>query len=429
MSAAVGVSVALHVVAGLGAVQLGLDAARGGVGRWSGGRGLAMARPEFEMEPLMLADFPPPVELAREEAPVAPPSPPVVPVIEPPVVKPEELNFVRPGIDQSPLKTDNWMGFIDPTEHAAPLSTVDQPELSPDAGSTDASMAGGGSMPRPGSEGDAPAEAVVMGPPAPEEVAREGLGEGRAAVDRAAMPGEKKADERPDEQVMREDGVEESLPGANDPGRKAKPEAVEALVKGNGVPVAPGEADGKTEQGTKVVTAGAAASEAKQEATVKSSPAQQSDAKAEDGRAGPVDGPAVGAGAGNAAENAAPGTTPGQKSEKQSPAASTVPVDVKLFKAGRTPAGEGLEIITRTPRFTNLQRVLNYPGNPTVDIHFRRNGLVSEVKFITGTGAPDIDESVKNALFNWVARGAKLRELSEADPKAEYVLRINVLLR
>ncbi|MGQ0626529.1 MAG: hypothetical protein ACT4PL_00320 [Phycisphaerales bacterium] len=81
------------------------------------------------------------------------------------------------------------------------------------------------------------------------------------------------------------------------------------------------------------------------------------------------------------------------------------------FQAGRVDAGEGLEIITVNPRFGPTVRNLTSPRSPVFEVKFDRAGAVKRVRLLRSSGIEDVNEPVKNALFQWRARGRVLNEL------------------
>jgi len=138
-------------------------------------------------------------------------------------------------------------------------------------------------------------------------------------------------------------------------------------------------------------------------------------------------------------ETSAPGPGgPEQESAEQNsdreadPVARRRPLDVK---PGQPLAAEGLEVKTTRPNWTLLMRASLRPRNPLVDITFGPDGTVRLVEFVRAdgrvhsTGARDVDEVLKNAMYAWTAKGAAIDALDPADPEAGVTFRLRVILR
>jgi hypothetical protein len=101
-------------------------------------------------------------------------------------------------------------------------------------------------------------------------------------------------------------------------------------------------------------------------------------------------------------------------------------------RPGRVLAIEGMEILTRRPRWTDATRATRYPSSPTVEIIFGADGRVRRADFardgalVYSTGYEDVDEPLLTAVYNWTARG---RDIDELPPGGEVRILITVLLR
>jgi hypothetical protein len=120
---------------------------------------------------------------------------------------------------------------------------------------------------------------------------------------------------------------------------------------------------------------------------------------------------------------------PGEASDKDStPTAIAGSINVV---PGRPAAAKGLTIKTVRPRWRNATLITSSPDNPTVIIHFLRDGTVHEADFAPGktTGYPAVDGPLLDAVYAWRAEGVALSRLPAADPTATLEVRINVILR
>ncbi len=95
------------------------------------------------------------------------------------------------------------------------------------------------------------------------------------------------------------------------------------------------------------------------------------------------------------------------------------------MKIGKPLSAQGLEIKTRRPDFTNLQRLTALPGNPLYEIAFDRTGRPRKVKPLELAGDKGIDAAVQASLYRWRAKGKPLKILG---PKETLKFRIRIML-
>jgi len=120
---------------------------------------------------------------------------------------------------------------------------------------------------------------------------------------------------------------------------------------------------------------------------------------------------------------------PGEASDRDSdPTAIAGTIDVV---PGHPAARKGLEIKTVRPKWLTLTRMTTSPTNPTIIIHFKRNGTVADAQFEAGkgTGSPSVDGPLLDAVYAWRAKGEALDKLSASDPRASLEVRIRVIMR
>jgi hypothetical protein len=122
------------------------------------------------------------------------------------------------------------------------------------------------------------------------------------------------------------------------------------------------------------------------------------------------------------------GNQPGEKSDREADAASDV--ETLEIRPGRPAAAKGLEIVTKRPVFSQVDRVSSYPPhNPRLRVTFNREGRVSVADFVHPTGVSGIDVPVLHAVYRWTARGEALAKLPTNDPKAGVTINVTILLR
>lgn len=121
----------------------------------------------------------------------------------------------------------------------------------------------------------------------------------------------------------------------------------------------------------------------------------------------------------------------GLGSDKESVAAAVK--NAVRVQLGQVAAADGLDIQTRSPRWSVTTLVARRPVNPTLRITFGRDGRVVRAAFVTdgervySTGSPDVDEPLLSAVYSWVARGKRLEELTGQDPRGEVTIVMTVI--
>ncbi|MCA9278711.1 MAG: hypothetical protein H6815_11025 [Phycisphaeraceae bacterium] len=99
------------------------------------------------------------------------------------------------------------------------------------------------------------------------------------------------------------------------------------------------------------------------------------------------------------------------------------------WEPGKPLSAEGVRITTYKPKFTTTTLLSTSPSNPIVDITFGSNGEVVRrgVRFVgRGTGYPDVDRPLIEAMYLWKATGRKIDELRETETLS---IKILVILR
>jgi len=104
--------------------------------------------------------------------------------------------------------------------------------------------------------------------------------------------------------------------------------------------------------------------------------------------------------------------SPGEADDRAADAASK-PTDVRRRVLGRVLATQGLRIRTTRLRLTDLQEAFGRPPSPLVEIFFNHKGVVVEARVVEGqgTGRPDVDQALVNAIFEWTAAGPPIERL------------------
>jgi hypothetical protein len=102
---------------------------------------------------------------------------------------------------------------------------------------------------------------------------------------------------------------------------------------------------------------------------------------------------------------------PGEQADQESDPTSTTEVELDAINLGKPLAAHGLRLKPRKPEFTTLTMLTAAPGNPLVELQFRRDGKPQRVRIIEGSGDARIDEAILNSLYRWRAAGKELREL------------------
>ncbi len=102
-----------------------------------------------------------------------------------------------------------------------------------------------------------------------------------------------------------------------------------------------------------------------------------------------------------------------ERSTKEStPTAVSKPID---WHPGHPAAGQGLDITTVTPRWSETTRLSALPRNPVVRIDFARDGHVVRAAFLPNldSGYASVDGPLLDAIYRWRARGQALDDLPD----------------
>ncbi len=391
----------------------------------------------FTFDPSDPLQTPPPTPADKSlTALLVPPEPPLQPLT------PEEferkLTF---GIDDSTQKTPNWMGVANPTEHKAPLATVNQPQLDPNPGSPGAPTVAGVSqngpevplqpntMPadtvaqpvdapnptdvRPPHEGDANADPSKPTADKP----RTGGPEGTDRTDTARpRDGELSASGEKLSQPQR-GPADLSHPNPNLPG----PRAEDRGHSGELMTVRPDDTKPEAPKKIEPIRAASLPQQILPHPQIPTVPTPGAAASATPTAPMPAGAQSVSAAPGRAGER------PGDKSPKEADASSTTPT-IEI-RPGQPAAAQGLNITTKRPNFTKLVRVTAFPQNPLFKVTFNALGIVTNVVLVESSGVPDVDGPVKNSLYQWTASGKILAEISSGDPDVGVTVSIRILLR
>ena len=390
LAGSVALSLAAHIAVALFAD--GVDVADGADDQSRKGRSAASA-------PLALAwadEEPPPKPAAPKEEPTPAPEPP----------KPKEIDALLLGIAESDQDTENWMGFAEPTKHAALKSDVEQPALDPAAG-TPAPPPRGQPVPPTvtavaGSQGNAEAAAPPAAPPMPPSLPPQ-------PVKPQRVPSDPPTSQAPEDRgTPQPDDVDPDKPLLLE--GKTEIEQAEPALRAEFVGP-PFEAS-KSEAQPDV-------SESVEVPPVISSPPQPPGDAAQPGKQAVIVASSV---------TDTPGTLPGEQSDREADAASREEaIEVRL---GRPAAAKGLEIVTRRPEFSRVTRLTVYPPiNPRLRVTFGRDGRVTTAKFVDPTGLAEVDSPVLNAVYRWTARGEALSKLPVENPQAGVTITVTILLR
>jgi len=382
----------------------------------------------------------PPVEPPEPPTPVPPPTPPP----EPPI--PEEPE-IRPGIDASTAETPTWQGFETATEHAAPLSRFEQSAMSPSPGvptPPGAPPAPPAAAPSPSAT---PAPPAVATPPAGRGVADGADGADEAPV--APVEGSAEAGEV----ASGADGpasLEDSLPDEPNPSEAGPvpPDAADPSAS-EFAPISPWNPDPPGDEPTLAMPP-LPAPRGPFAPTPPSSAAEVAEQTPRpDGVAdGPEAPTAVESGARTESEPAAlpsppspvvpppatigvdrPGDRPAEESDAESDAMALE--EAVEVRPGRVVAGKGLRIRTIKPRFSVTTQLVAQPKNAVVRVRFGRAGRVVKAGFLPGrgTGYPDVDGPLLDAIYRWTATGEALARLSATDPEAVIPMTFEIVLR
>lgn len=306
--------------------------------------------------------------------------PMVVP--EPPLPAPLVL-----GLEESPHQTNTWLGFADPTEHKAPLATVDQAEMNP----------------APGAGGDAKEPAPTnpsSQPPLPDTHPTPDNPESPTPSTQPP-PRQPQVDPAPDPQP--EPRPTEVPPPAPTPVEAPAPTPAAAAPQ-----IIPEQPPPQPEELS--VPANDKAGPPL-ESTLGPRPQEPAEQTPPPPASPP---PPVSSRDQIPAGKPVKGDRPGEKSDRESTAAS-VNETVEVVP-GRPAAAKGLEIKTIRPRWTETTKLVAVPRNPVVRVTFARSGRVSNAEFTAGqnTGWRDVDEPLLDAIYRWTAKGEALRKLPAA---------------
>ncbi len=352
----------------------------------------------------------------------APPQPPEVPTVPPPRL---QLGLE----DSAATDTNTWLGFTEATEHQAPQSTIEQPELvlNPPSAATPA-QAG---QPAPQSPPPSPAPAapptpptpppaepvpakpapsdILVAAPKPEAPAALGAPDGKkdtvpgAKATRAGLPTPAPPAPPPTDRPKEPEPDRPS----DDPGTPPVPPAPEGDP--DGPDATPRDAaEGKVD-GSEVAPPPDAVDSPLAVAPAPGTPTP--DDAAADPSTPPTQPPATPAQP--APSPATEPSPPGIVGDRESSAtALTKPLEIR---PGRTLAIKGqIEVRTKRPVFTRLVRLTASPTSVTIRAEFNAQGVVVRHHWVKATGYRDIDDPVADALYRFRASGPAIRAL--ADP-------------
>lgn len=349
------------------------------------------------------------------------PSPPVPVAQTPPPPAPvplkPEREEIRLGIAKSSQNSPNWIGYADPTPHAASKSEVEQAALDPNAGpalTSPGSMGEQGPQSSPEAEAAPAAQSPPQDPQPPQPTPAEAAPSAPAAEPAMSLPPksvpEAPMKPLPEGPLMPGGEVDRAFVGPREasdalaPDGTAPPEPSPASTRGTAPK--PAEATVSPEKTSADSTAKREKpnlSAVDRAATpAPSVPASQPRPLAPSAGAG-ADAPSLPGTTGQAAERS------GEKSDRESDASSLE--EALIVLPGRPAAAEGLEIITRRPTFSRYVRTVASPNNPVFRVTFGRNGQVLRASLLQSSGYKDVDDPVYNALLSWRATGQKLDQL------------------
>jgi hypothetical protein len=370
----VGTAVSLAVHAGLGAgfVRLGTIPAE-----TSQGRGEDLSRVEI----LLIPEIPP---------------------------EPEAAEPLRLGVERGSPDSAAWLGFEDATEHLARQGSVDQSAM------------------------------TLMESP----------GDG-AAMAEAAPPGARPESESPPLAAVAEAAATEEVPA--DP----QTPAAETLAEAEPSPSAEPEQELEQELAAELLDAAQRVTDAVRQAVMLATEAAAELARMAE-LSQPAEAPArtpaqpqhraelqTDAAEPPAAPAAPPSSTPGAAGEDGASsqgistdreAIATAVRGAPTIRPGRVLATQGLEIQTRTPRWTYTTLMTRRPRNPTVEIFFGPDGRVLRADFVRdgatiyNTGFEDVDQPLLSAIYTWTARGKPIDELARRAPGGGEPAELRILI-
>jgi TonB family protein len=121
-----------------------------------------------------------------------------------------------------------------------------------------------------------------------------------------------------------------------------------------------------------------------------------------------------------------PSGSPGEQADKEADATS-IKTAVE-YRNGRVQAGEGIDIVTVKPEFSNFTVLTSMPRTPVVEITFTTRGKVKNVRMLQSSGYKDVDEPIVTAVWAWKAKGKKLEALAKQNPNSLLKISIRMLL-
>ncbi len=334
-----------------------------------------------------------------------------------------KIKRLQLGIEKSSVVTETWLGFADPTEHSAPLATVEQAAMA-------MNRAGN---PGPDEPGDAASEAPVEAEHAEKTPAH------------ASPPAEPAPAELPSPQPVlpppTEPVVSVQSPGAEPSGVKGEPMADAQPASFGSIAADPMPPDSELAVPAFPVPESAPSEAAPEKPAPERTPtvdpliqspaASTPEAVAVRSVQSPVPQPSA-----NFEEvkklpkpRRVSGDRPGVLSDRESVAAALK--EVVEVRLGKPAAAEGLEIKTTNPRWSVTTQLTASPKNPVVWIAFGRDGKVIDADFLNGenTGWTAVDEPLLHAIFAWRAKGAALEELPTNDAQAAVRVILRITLR
>jgi hypothetical protein len=109
--------------------------------------------------------------------------------------------------------------------------------------------------------------------------------------------------------------------------------------------------------------------------------------------------------------------------------------DIKYKEMHRPMVAHGLEILPKEPKYPLSVRNNALPRNAIVMIRFGRDGRVKYAGFLVSadgkkrfdTGREEVDSPLIAAIYQWTAKGKRLLELEEGDPKAYVEIPMRIL--
>jgi TonB family protein len=370
-----------------------------------------------------------------------------------PVPEASDVVWVRPGIDDGASDSMAWIGYTTSTEHSAYESSVDQSAMTTDA----PGMKGEDELPSNASPEVAASEAVIpiLETPAPaQESATTSPAEqvrtastptdvqaeataAPAPPDRKEAPTAVSVPPAPAAPPPPEASVVTRLP-MDEPSAAPVKEAPEAPAQEPQEPKK--EVDPRVMHGPERPDRAEAATDAKAE------PSEEPPAPETAGPPAPAtpvtDAPAPSNPPAAPAKEAAPSSTeqtpsaarpearpaglPGNVSDKEADATSIK--QAVEYRNGRVRAGDGIDIKTVRPEFSNFTVLTALPKVPVVEITFNTQGKVKNVRMVQSSGYKDVDEPILNAVWAWTAKGKKLEAIGRDNPRAQLKISVRMLL-